>query len=107
MTPADFVACAAKEKEELLAAYFVTGSETEVAKKIEAMRLTPDQKKEVMKVVDGVLTDAFYAFLLALDGAGSLGGKQRAFVLRDEDGTLLSGDLEGPAWEQFHGKEPK
>ena len=56
MTPADFVACAAKEKEELLAAYFVTGSETEVAKKIEAMRLTPDQKKEVMKVVDGVLT---------------------------------------------------
>ncbi|HPK50532.1 MAG TPA: hypothetical protein PKY24_12740 [Opitutaceae bacterium] len=46
MTPADFVACAAKEKEELLAAYFGTGSDAEVAKKIEAMRLTPDQKRK-------------------------------------------------------------
>lgn len=107
MTSAKFVACVAKEKEALLASYLNSDSGAAVAKDIEGLRLTPAQKKEMKKILDGALTDAFYTMLLALDGATSLGGKQRNFELRDEDGTVLSGDLEGPAWEQFHGKAAK
>ena len=104
MTSAEFVACVAKEKEDLLAVYFGAGSEAAVAKQIEALRLSPEQTEKVKAILDGALTDAFYTFLIALDGEGSLGGQQRLFELRDEDGTLLSGgNLEGPAWEQFHG----
>jgi hypothetical protein len=107
MTPTEFVACVAKEKDALLASYLGDESGAAVAKKIEGLRLTTAQREKMKEILDTALTDAFYTVLLALDGAASLGGKQRRFQLRDEDGTVLSGDLEGPAWEQFHGKPAK
>jgi hypothetical protein len=56
-------------------------------------------------VLDGVLTDAFYTVLLALDGAASLGGRQVTYSLRDEGGRepTGSGEIEAAAWERFHG----
>jgi hypothetical protein len=108
MTPVEFVACVAKEKEEMLVRYFDAGSGSSVAKDIAAFRFTPEQGKELKKILDGALTDAFYTLLLALDGEASLGGQQRTFELRDEDGTILTGgELEGPAWEIFHGEASK
>ena len=47
--------------------------------------------------------DVFYTFLLALDGAASLGGEQVLYKLYDEDGSELTGELEGLAWERLHG----
>jgi len=107
MTSAEFVANVASEKKQLLATYFNPASGAAVAKQIEALRLTAAQKKELKCIMDGALTDAFYTFILALDGAASLGGKQRSFELRDEDGSVITGDLEGPAWELFHGEDSK
>src|SRR6476620_7701319 len=107
MTSVEFVACVAKEKEALLASYLSSESDAAVAKDIEGLRLAHPQKEKMKKILDGALTDAFYTMLLALDGAASLGGQQRAFELRDDEGTVLTGDLEGPAWEQFHGKTSK
>jgi len=108
MTPAEFAACVAREKEDLLAMYLDAGSGSAVAKKIESLGFTPEQKDGVKEILDGALTDAFYTFLLALDGEGSLGGLQRTYELRDEDGTVLTGgELEAAAWEVFHGKSSK
>ena len=54
-------------------------------------------------IVDGVLTDAWYTLLLALDGAASLGGVQQEYDLRDETGAKISGDgeLEAAAYDHF------
>lgn len=104
MTSAEFVACVAKEKEAMLAIFMDPSSESATAQDIEALRLTPEQKEKVKKILDGVLTDAFYTTLLALDGAASLGGNQQPYELRDQSGAVLTGDLEGEAWSQFHGR---
>ena len=71
---------------------------------IKAMDLSAKELKALRAVLDGVLTDAFYTVLLALDGAASLGGKQVTYSLRDEDGNeLTGGEIEASAWERFHG----
>ena len=104
MSPEEFTNCVAKEKDDLLAMCMNPDSGSAVAAEIAALGLTPDKSTALKKVLNEVLTDAYYSFLMALDGAGSLGEQQRDFELRDEDGTLLTkGELEGPAWEAFHG----
>ena len=103
MTPAEFVACFVKEKRSLLDSYFLD-AETAVGAEIRALDLPPGKLKALKSILDGALTDAFYTVLLALDGAASLGGKQVTYSLRDEDGNeLTGGDIEGEAYEQFHG----
>jgi hypothetical protein len=104
MTPAQFVGLFAKEKRDLLKSY-LSGSDTDVGARIKAMDLTAKERKALTAVLDGVLTDAFYTVLLALDGAASLGGKQVSYSLRDEDGNDLTGggEIEAAAWERFHG----
>ena len=104
MTPQEFAACVAREKEGLLATYFDLESGSAVSSKISAMELSAGQSKVLRTILDGALTDAFYTLLLGLDGAASIGGVQSAYELRAEDGTLLTGgELDGAAWEQFHG----
>ena len=103
MTPAQFVRLFAKEKRELLHSY-LTETDTEAGAHVKALKLSRAQEKILKSILDGVLTDAFYTVLLALDGAASLGGKQVAYSLRDEDGNeLTGGEIEAAAWEQFHG----
>lgn len=97
MTPAQFVGLFVREKRDLLRSY-LGAEETAVGAQIEAMKLSPAQRKALGAVPDGVLTDAFYTVLLALDGAATLGGKQVSYSLRDEDGRdLTGGDIEACA----------
>ena len=104
MTPTEFVECIAREKDELLAMAMDLNSGSAAAEHIAALDLNSDQINHLKNAIDGLLTDAYYSFLLGLDGAGSLGGQQRDYELKDEDGSLLTkGELEGPAWERFHG----
>ena len=108
MTPQEFAACVAREKEDLLATYFDPESGSAVASQISAMGLSAGQAKVLRMILDGTLTDAFYTLLLGLDGAASIGGVQSDYELRAEDGTLLTGgELEGAAWEHFHGDKPE
>ena len=105
MTPAQFVGLFAKEKGDMLRSY-VGNADTAVGAQIKAMDLSPKELKALRAVLDGVLTDAFYTVLLALDGAASLGGKQVTYFLRDEDGKeLTGGEIEACAWERFHGTD--
>lgn len=55
-------------------------------------------------MIDTALTDAFYTFLMALDGAASLAGTQQQYLLTDEDGHVVSegdGRLEAAAYSAF------
>jgi hypothetical protein len=79
VTPAQFVGLFAREKRDLLRSY-LGAEETAVGAQIEAMNLAPPQRKALRAALDGVLTDAFYTVLLALDGAVSIGGKQVAYL---------------------------
>ncbi len=104
MTPQEFAACVAREKDDLLSSYFDPVSGAAVATQIAAMELSSGQAKALRIILDGALTDAFYTLLLGLDGSASIGGVQSDYELRAEDGTLLTGgELEGAAWEHFHG----
>ena len=51
------------------------------------------------------MDDTLYSILLGLDGSASIGDSQESFKIFDEDNNLISegGDLEGLAYEYFHG----
>ena len=102
MTPEEFVHFCAQEKTSQLTTYF-SGDPTHVSQLITSLGLSSDQVSTLRSLLDSALTDAYYTLLLALDGAASLGGAQELYTLRSADGTELSGHLEGPAWERFHG----
>jgi hypothetical protein len=105
MTPREFVACFSREKEALLRAY-LNGAGTSVASKITQLQLEPDKLKLLSQILDGVLTDAFYTVLLGLEGEASIGGRQEAYRLCDEHGTVLTGgQIESEAWRAFHGDD--
>jgi hypothetical protein len=104
LTPEQFVECCVKEKESFIQEYMNPQSESSVAQGIASLDLSDDQKVIMRRIIAGALTDAFYTFLLALDGAASLGGEQVSYKLHDEEGNELTGELEGIAWECFHGR---
>ena len=104
MTPEDFVRCFSKEKQSLLEAYLNPESGSLAAQKIKSLGLDPEQLQQMESIVDDILTDTFYTLLLGLDGAAAIGGRQMMYRLYDEEGNELTGELEGYAWEHFHGR---
>jgi len=105
MTSQDFVNLVYAEKRYLLRLY-ETGEATHVKEELGKLNLTPTQTGGVFKVLDMVLTDAYYTMLLGLDGSAQLGGQQINYELKDEQGNILTGgNIEGAAYEKFHGAE--
>jgi len=105
MTPEQFVQLAKNERDGMLASFLDPTSESAVAADIAALNLDSDQAAAFQDMLSGLLTDVFYTWLLALDGCASFGGQQRDYVLKDEDGSLITdgGDIESAAYEVFHG----
>ena len=105
MTALEFVKCFKDQKEELLAMYCGGSSQTAVGSMIESLDLSEEKKATMQRIVNTILTDAFYGILLGLGGAGALGTKQQGYTIRDEEGGLITaaddGELEGPAYELF------
>src|SRR5688572_7595131 len=104
MTPEQFVQLAKKERDRFLAMCFDPQLGMAVASQIAALKLDPGRTAALKQAIGGLLTDVFYTWLLALDGSASFGGQQRDYVLKDEDGTLLtdSGAIEAAAHAAFH-----
>jgi hypothetical protein len=93
-------------KQELLKLYLRVPPETQVGLKVASLALAPSQQTTMKAILDGVLNDALYTVLLALDGEASMGGVQEQFKLYDESGNLLTGGrIEGAASEWFQGEE--
>ena len=105
MTPEEFANCFAKERDSLLQLYFDADSRSDVARQIASLSGDAAQSTTLRKIVDGILRDVLYTVLLGLDGSASIGGTQRLYKLYDEDGTLLTGELESFAWERFRGPQ--
>jgi hypothetical protein len=105
MKPEEFVKLVAGEKHALLTSYLANPPETSVGKRIERLHLNAAQMDEMVKIADEILTDAYYTLILGLDGCAQIGGKQIDYQIADEEGNVLTkgGDLEGYAWEYFHG----
>lgn len=107
VTPEQFARAIADEKNNLVEAIFAPDSGTLVGQQIADLQLPAEQRELLRAIIDGALTDICYTILLGLDGATSLGGlQQQEFQLSDEEGNLLTGgELEGHAYEIFHGEE--
>jgi len=102
MTPAEFVAEFVHLKRRLLQTYMSGPNLSAVGARIASLKLDPDQTNGLQAVLDGALTDAFYTVLTALDGEASLGKAHVRYQVYDDGGNLLSGELEGPAYDAFH-----
>ena len=106
MTPKEFVEAFYKEKEDLLQMYLDKDRGTDVGKLVETLNLSADKKRILQRILNQTLTDGFYTVLLGLDGAASIGDRQEMYKLFDENGIeLTGGEIEGYAWEYFHGQE--
>ncbi|UMQ42798.1 hypothetical protein MKS83_03685 [Chryseobacterium sp. Y16C] len=109
MTTKEFVKNFYQEKQNILNLCFDNQSEyrTLVSTKIEELNLNEIQAKKLKDIISNLLTDSFYTILLGLDGSVSIGNSQESFKIFDEDDNLISesGDLEGLAYEYFHGED--
>lgn len=103
MTARQFVAAWKREKKNLVKEFSGATSSTLVATRIRNLNLSGAQRKQVVEIIDAVLTDAFYTLLLGLDGSASIGGVQQAYKIYGEDGKLISdgGEIEAEAAEAF------
>src|ERR1041384_157535 len=100
MTPRQFVQLARAERDGFFTRCFDPAPRTLVASKIAALDLDPERMIIMREVIDTLLTDVFYTWLLALDGCADFGGEQHDYLLSDEDGRPLSGsgEIEAEAW---------
>jgi hypothetical protein len=106
MNANEFVALWHRESDTLVACFL---SESEVASRIETLKLSGDQLSTVHEIVKTVVRDTMYTLLLGLDGAASIGGTQQDYIIHDESGSKISGpgDLEAAAYEQFQAGNEK
>ena len=89
------------EKQDFLKEYLSENPESEVGQLIKSLNLTDEQNVIMEKVMNSTLTDVFYTILLGLDGCASIGGIQELYELKDENGNLLTGEIDGYAYEYF------
>lgn len=103
MTAEEFVKAVKTEKEKVMAAYFSDNVETETGKIIHKLINSGTSEKDLYKLLDLILNENCYNFLLALDGESCLGGIQMSYKLYDPEENELtgSGDIESEAFEQF------
>jgi len=104
MTAKEFANLFYSEKQDLLRLFFENTEQTHVGKLISEMNLNSEQVAQLKKVMDAALTDCLYTILIGLDGGASIGGLQEDYVLTDESGQVLSGDIASYAYEAFHGE---
>ena len=107
MTGVEFVKLCFEEKEATLAEYVQEDSQSVAAAKLKALLGKGIEKAELFDLLDLVLTENYYRFLLALDGEASLGNVQNMYQLYDEEGNLLNpcGEIEDAAYRYFMEKD--
>ena len=103
MTGEEFVKLCFEEKEAILEAYFGSDTQTEVGSRIRDLIQSGANQDALYRLLDLVMKENYYMLLLALDGETSLGGKQIAYKLYDEENNLLNqcGEIEMAAYHYF------
>lgn len=105
MNAKEFVACWRREKDSLLDIFTDPAGGSGASQKIATMGLNDEQQRILKEAIGSLLNDTFYTLLMGLGGEANIGGVQASYTIHDEDGNVISphGEIEGEAWEQFHG----
>ena len=101
MKPEEFVQEFKELKEYIQKGYFSKGSDISRIDRLINAHFDQDQIELTKEIVSEALTDALYTVLLGLDGCASIGHNQVLYKLQDEEGNIITGEIEGYAWEQF------
>ncbi|MCC9044037.1 hypothetical protein LNQ81_15275 [Myroides sp. M-43] len=101
MTAEEFVKGFYKEKQYLLKDYLTDNSKTKVAHLIKSLNLNENQTNIMREIIDATLTDVLYTVLLGLDGEAVIGDNQSMYEIKDEDGNIISGNIESYAYQYF------
>ena len=109
MNANEFVALWRRERDILVACFLDDSSEAAIAQQVRTLKLSEDQAAAVRNIISEVVRDTMYTLLLGLDGEASIGGVQQRYIIHDENGAAISesGEIEGAAYEQFHGEGEK
>lgn len=103
MTPEEFVKNFYLERKSLVDLYLSSDNDTDVSKLIADLHLDELKTEKIRQILNGVLRDAFYSTLLALEGEAQIGKRQETYNIEDENGNeLTGGEIESYAWEYFH-----
>lgn len=104
MNAKEFVKSWKREKDYLLELYTKRTNESGISKDYNELNLSNEQKLNFNKIVNTILTDAFYTLLLGLDGEANIGGIQHSYKIFDENDVLISavGEIEAEACNEFH-----
>ena len=105
MTAKEFVENFKLEKDSLLKEFTNIESQTEVQNLIQSMKLNEEQSEILKQILSSTLRDTLYTILLGLDGCSTIGKNQQLYEIKDENGNLISGEIEGYAYEYFHEME--
>ncbi|MGV0978019.1 hypothetical protein [Empedobacter falsenii] len=105
MKPKEFVENFKLEKDSLFREFINNESQSEVQKLIQSMKLNNEQSEIMKQIINSTLRDTFYTILLGLDGCASIGNNQELYEIKDENGNLISGEIEGYAYEYFQEME--
>lgn len=102
MNAEEFVILFKKQKDYMLQDY-LSSPGTLGNKLIKELNLDTTQLPIMTKLVDVLLTDAFYTILMGLDGGANIGGIQQVYKIYDKKGNLISdcGDIEAALYEVF------
>ncbi len=108
MNAEEFVKIWKQEKDDQLKSY-LTGDKTQVAIDINKLQLDSNQSETLKTILNNILTDTYYTFLLGLDGCANIGGLQQTYTIQDEDGNEIksTGDIEAEAYYHFIELEQK
>jgi len=106
MTSEEFVKSFYLHKQDLLNIYTNPIGVLPINSLIKSLDLDEERLKALEKILDMVLTDAYYSLLLGIDGEVNIGGTQHMYKLFDEENNELtgSGEIEGYAYQYFHEK---
>ncbi|MDQ0966001.1 hypothetical protein QFZ20_001404 [Flavobacterium sp. W4I14] len=105
MTPQQFVENFYLERRSIINLYLGQKNKSDVSMLIADLQLNHEKLAKLRQVLNGVLRDALYTVLLGLDGEAQIGKQQENYKIEDENGNILSGEIESYAWEYFHNYE--
>jgi hypothetical protein len=88
---------------ESLIAMYAQGrhGDTWVGFTLDAIGLSDEQREKVLTLIRAVVGEATHSLICGIEGDTSLGKKQQKYRLFDQDGNLLTGELDSLLYERL------
>lgn len=102
MKPQEFIDNVVDSMKSLVAMYTQgRHGDTWVGFKLDEIGLSNEQREQVLSLIRVVVGEATHSLICGIEGATSLGKSQQTYRLLDQDGNVLSGELDSLLYERL------